>query len=240
MTDRTAISSPISSTCAPGPLPPELPRPSVLPNPLKVAFGQATFDAEGREDAGPYFSRTIHWPGGASGVTIGRGYDLGGRSASRITLDLLSAGVPHGDAAWLARAAGLRGEGARIFFERERGASPTLGLVEQQRLFEKVVAPEIIEDITRIFSKQDVVAQYGLAEWHALPLPAQEIIFDLRYRGDYTPRTREFLQPLIVSGQWEGLAAVMQDRGVWRSFGVPEGRITARAAMAQRLLADAE
>ena len=52
---------------------------------LKVPYGQLTFDVEGNdiEDSSKaghrYFSRVVHWPGGASGVTIGRGYDFGQR-----------------------------------------------------------------------------------------------------------------------------------------------------------------
>ena len=47
-----------------------------------VPFGQITFDAEGQEQRGKYFSRSPHVPGPASGITIGRGYDLGSRSAN--------------------------------------------------------------------------------------------------------------------------------------------------------------
>src|SRR5262249_51741927 len=47
--------------------------------PLQVSQGQVTFDAEGNDlVASPYYSRKIIWPGNAeSGVTIGRGYDMG-------------------------------------------------------------------------------------------------------------------------------------------------------------------
>ncbi|MFP2488055.1 lysozyme family protein [Enterobacter ludwigii] len=47
---------------------------------LKVDKGQVTFDAEGNDITGNrYFSRRIHWPGNdLSGVTLGRGYDMGG------------------------------------------------------------------------------------------------------------------------------------------------------------------
>jgi hypothetical protein len=41
----------------------------------KVAKGQATYNSEGNE-GGKYHSRKAHHPTAASGVTIGRGYDL--------------------------------------------------------------------------------------------------------------------------------------------------------------------
>ena len=83
---------------------------------LVVGFGQGTFDAEGSEQPGPYFSRTIHWPGGASGVTIGRGYDMGSRTQAQVVRELISAGMDTCDAQRLSQAAGLRGQGAQLFF----------------------------------------------------------------------------------------------------------------------------
>ena len=54
-----------------------------------------TFDAEGNDDSNSiYFSRVIHWPGGISGVTIGRGYDFGHRgSADLIASEFAKANI---------------------------------------------------------------------------------------------------------------------------------------------------
>jgi|694.fasta_scaffold04850_2 hypothetical protein len=202
---------------------------------LFVSFGQATFDAEGLEGPGRFFSRALHWPGGASGATIGRGYDMGSRTAAQIQADLTSAGVASAGAELLSRAAGLRGAAAKEFFERERCSAPVLTLQEQNRLYEQVTMPETVRDVQRILSKPDVVATYGSVSWAELPLPAQEILFDLRYRGDYTAGTREFLQPLLVAKDWKGVADLMQDHSRWISRGVPAGRALARAKMAEGL-----
>jgi GH24 family phage-related lysozyme (muramidase) len=35
----------------------------------------------------------LHWPGGRSGVTLGPGYDMSGRSAEQIAKDLISVGI---------------------------------------------------------------------------------------------------------------------------------------------------
>jgi len=40
---------------------------------LRVPRGQLTFDAEGLDVPGRFFSRVLHVPSGASGVTLGRG-----------------------------------------------------------------------------------------------------------------------------------------------------------------------
>ena len=202
---------------------------------LFVSFGQATFDAEGLESPGRFFSRALHWPGGASGVTIGRGYDMGSRTTDQIQAELTLAGVPEAGAELLSRAAGLRGSAAKEFFERERCAAPILTLETQNRLYEQVTMPETVRDIQRILTKPDVVKAYGAVAWADLPLPAQELLFDLRYRGDYTAGTREVLQPLLVARDWNGLADLMQDQSRWISRGVPAGRASARAKMAEGL-----
>ncbi|VVO35587.1 hypothetical protein [Pseudomonas fluorescens] len=78
---------------------------------LKVPYGQLTFDVEGNDiedESHPlyrYFSRVVHWPGGASGITIGRGYDLGQRPAPES--DLRAAGVEEQLLTWLIGAKGL-------------------------------------------------------------------------------------------------------------------------------------
>ena len=53
---------------------------------LIVESGQVTFDAEGNDiESSRYFSRVIHWPGNTeSGVTIGRGYDMGNRTKAKL------------------------------------------------------------------------------------------------------------------------------------------------------------
>src|SRR5690606_15881110 len=59
---------------------------------LRPDRGGLTFDAEGTE-GGKYHSRVLHVPGPSSGLTIGRGYDMGSKSAGEITTDLVAAGV---------------------------------------------------------------------------------------------------------------------------------------------------
>jgi hypothetical protein len=203
---------------------------------LQVGFAQRTFDAEGLEDAGPYFSRRITYPGGAnSGVTIGRGYDMGRRSTLAVSRELQAAGVSPGDAGLFAKAAGLRGTRAQSFVNLHRDSFPILSLDAQKRLFEDVVTPELIADIKRIFDKPDTVKAYGRPSWDDLSVEAQELIFDLRYRGDYTPVTRQRIQSLLVEQDYEGLKRVMNDTQYWSKLGVPAGRIKERQAMANLL-----
>lgn len=203
---------------------------------LCVAFAQPTFDAEGRETAGPYFSRRISWPKlGNSGVTIGRGYDMGLRSPQQIIRELTTAGMSEGDATFLSRSAGKRGVAAAEFVAAHRAAAPVMSLEVQKELFERVTTPEMIGDIRRIFNKSDTVETYGRANWDNLSKAAQELVFDLRYRGDYTPKTRRLLQPALVSKDYDRLKDIINNTKYWVSLGVPPARIRERQNMAREL-----
>jgi len=221
-----------------------IPRPSVIPfatihpnHPdLIVHFGQRTFDAEGIEACGPHFSRVIHWPGGASGVTIGRGYDMGQRTRLQVASELVHAGMSDEDARFLSEAAGLRGEAARRFIARNIADSPVLSLAAQRRLFEDVTVIETISDIKRILAKPDLQERYGARTWDELTPMAREVTFDLRYRGDYTPEVRTRLQPLLVARDDLGLQALIAESGYWGGRNVPAERIRSRIEITTRYL----
>ncbi len=219
-------------------LAPKNPRPAsvAVDNRLSVAFGQRTFDSEGLEKIGPYFSRSISWPKlGSSGVTIGRGYDMGFRAPQQVIRELTVAGMSEGDAGFLARGAGKRGVAAAQFVAAHRAQAPVMSLEVQKALFERITTPQMIGDIRRIFNKPDTVAAYGRANWDALSPTAQEIVFDLRYRGDYTPRTRQVIQPALAARDYDKLKAIMNDTAYWASLGVPAARIKERQNMALEL-----
>jgi len=198
---------------------------------LAVGFGQHTFDLEGAEAATRFFSRVIHWPGGSnSGVTIGRGYDMGLRTSPQIESDLRAAGVSGDDATLFAQGAGLRGRAAKAFVDRFRTTSPLLSLSAQNALFLQT-ARELITDIKRILAKPDVVERYGSIAWERLPVNIQELLFDLRYRGDFTPATRAVVMPAIKNGDGESLQKIFDDKGYWSRHGVPPGRTDMRRLM---------
>ncbi|MTD42643.1 hypothetical protein GIX45_29235 [Erwinia sp. CPCC 100877] len=77
--------------------------------------GVLTFRAEGNDTPGsPWFSRKVHWPGNlskcatnASGVTLGRGFDMGARTKGEIIHKLLLAGIPRKQAEKFAEGAKL-------------------------------------------------------------------------------------------------------------------------------------
>jgi hypothetical protein len=156
---------------------------------------------------------------------------MGQRTRLQIISELQHAGMSESDATFFGGAAGLRGESARRFVATKSIEAPILSLPSQRALFETITTPEIIADIKRIFAKPDLHATYGVVTWEQLHPNAQELVFDLRYRGDYTPETRKRIQPALVAGDMNLLAAVMLDRDYWASRGVPAQRIEERIAL---------
>lgn len=63
-------------------------------------------------------SNRLHWPQGASGVTLGPGYDMRERSAATIKADLMQVGVQQAAAETVSAAATLRDSAASNFVKR--------------------------------------------------------------------------------------------------------------------------
>ncbi len=197
-------------------------------DPLKVSEGQITFDAEG-QDSGPYFSRVCHWPGGGSGVTIGRGYDLGSRTTKGVLADLNAAGITGAQATTLSTGAGLKGQPAGDWVKANKAKVGEITHEQQQLLFAKVYG-ELKENVVAISEKKATKDKYGDVDFDALHPAIMEILVDLRYRGDYHPKSREWIQPIVVKNDLKGFAAAMGDARWKTEFGVPKDRFDRRKA----------
>jgi len=191
--------------------------------------GRLTFDAEGTE-GGRYHSRKLHVPGPSSGLTIGRGYDMGAKSAGQITTDLAVAGVELVMAKTLSGAATLRGENARKFVKDKNVDGFEISALGQKTLFDITYAAE--EAIARRVCEK--AKKHGLCKWDELHSAIRDLIVDLKYRGDYTESSREQIQPLIVANDLAGLAKAMADKSVWKS--VPSDRFERRKAFMDQAL----
>jgi len=204
------------------------PTPQTFVSDFTVPEGQLTFDAEGLETRGAYFSREAHWPGGASGVTIGRGYDMKHRSAETIVSDLTTAGVPLADAERLAQGAGLTGQDAADFIAQEDVKAVEITPLAQKNLF-STVYDHYESEVQRISNKPDTVDKYGSVDWDNLDPAIKDVAVDLIYRGDYTPATRKSIQPLMVANDVQGLHDLLSDETKMTvDWGVPQDRFERR------------
>jgi hypothetical protein len=197
------------------------------PNDFVVPRGQLTFDAEGNE-GGRWHSRTPHVPSDSSGLTVGRGYDMKHRTAEQITKQLTEAGLSADAAKRYAGAAGLSGDKAREYMRQTE--LPEITPRQQKALF-LITYAEIEMVARKLCTNPEVGKAYGPVDWDKLQPAIRELVIDLRYRGDYTGKTREFVQPLVVKNDLKGLARVMADREKWTK--VPEDRFRRRAEFAK-------
>lgn len=167
---------------------------------LQPSKGLLTWNAEGNNDPGSsYYSRKVHWPGGASGVTIGRGYDMKLRQREIVKTDLISAGLSTANATILAQGAGLSGNSAKSFVEREEVKAIEISEEQQVKLFE-MAYNKYYADASRLCMKKDVVTKYGECDWGKMDARVRELITDLHFRGDYSPWMRQEIQKDLLSG----------------------------------------
>jgi hypothetical protein len=195
---------------------------------LMVPRGQFTFDVEGNDIEGHrYFSRVAHWPGGASGITLGRGYDLGQR-VKTLESDLTSVGITGEFYDWLIGAGGLRGEAAKRYLEN---ASPAIRQTKITRRQQHDLFLPIYDlkrgEVIRISAKQENIDLYGALVWSDLGHRIQDMVVDLIYRGDYSDPTRKHIQKAIVENDIVKLRAALSDRTVWLA-NLPEDRYQRR------------
>ncbi len=194
---------------------------------LNVPSGQLTFDVEGNDqDDSIHFSRVAHWPQGPSGVTIGRGYDLGQRPNPET--DLREAGVSEPLYSWLIGAKGLQGQAAKLYLNSasEEIKSTKITRRQQYKLFVSVY-DFMSSEVERISEAPANVEEYGVLNWEGIDSKIQDIAVDLIFRGDYTVSSRKLVQQHIVDNDLPALREVISDRSKWPK--VPSDRFLNRA-----------
>lgn len=202
---------------------------------LEVPKGQLTFDVEGNDiENSSWFSRKVHWPGGASGITIGRGYDLGQQSNSNLDLSAVRIGEPL--KSWLVASQMLSSTQASDRLNSASDAVRVFQITRKQQydLF-VIVYQRLEDDVKRISQKRDSIRTYHPnpdanpeQAWSDIPDKIKEMLADLRYRGDYTPGIRTHIQRLAYSGDILGFGRVLADRSYWPN--VPAERFQRRVS----------
>jgi hypothetical protein len=148
---------------------------------LTVDQGQVTFDSEGNDNPkSPFFSRQLHWPGGASGVTIGRGYDIGGRSSETVLQDLTASGVDSATAEKIAAGAGLSGADAKKFVSDNRSQVGYITRESQKQLFERIY-PDYV-DAAKSSYEGHVADLPNATSWEDLQPRVRDVAVDFAYQ----------------------------------------------------------
>ncbi|WP_414147951.1 pesticin C-terminus-like muramidase [Erwinia sp. BNK-24-b] len=154
---------------------------------LEPKEGLLTFRAEGDNYPGSrYYSRKIHWPGNsagcardASGVTIGRGFDLGSRTKEETLQYLAKAGLSSEHAKKIAEGSRLKYCQARRFVKENQDSIGEITESQQLQLF-NVTYIEYVRDAKRFYNayKGD-----GSLPWSRLDHKIKEIFVDMKYQG---------------------------------------------------------
>jgi hypothetical protein len=142
------------------------------------------------------------WPGGASGVTIGIGYDLGYNGPETIQGDW-GERVPEAGLDGLLAAAGLTGQEARAYLDQLRHVN--IPLDQAKDVFYSRTLPR--------YGRMTRQAYPGVEE---LPGDAQAMLLSLVFnRGPALegPRRREMkaIRPLVQAGDLRGIAAQIRN-----------------------------
>tara|TARA_B100000700_G_C15019533_1_gene844951 strand:- start:649 stop:1278 length:630 start_codon:yes stop_codon:yes gene_type:complete len=150
---------------------------------LTVKRGQLTFDAEGNDiETSPYFSRVIHWPGNSnSGVTIGRGYDIGNRTTASVENELIRAGIPARQAKMLASGAGLKGLKAKEFVNKERNNIKKITHSQQLQLFNNIYPT--YEKRAEANYVRWTMSEPKATKWESLNPTIKDVLVDFVYQG---------------------------------------------------------
>jgi hypothetical protein len=170
------------------------------PAALEVVRGQLTTLGEGNDAQTSH----IHWPPTASsGVTLGKGYDIGSRTSAQVIADLTAAGMGEGQATRIAAGAGLVGQAAGDFVARNSASIGTIPIEVQRRLLASMLVaytarardvatnPEADASNTNARGREvRAGAAPGTfrmtpAQWDALHPSMVEFLTDLIYQGGY-------------------------------------------------------
>ena len=148
-----------------------------------ISEGRITFDAEGNNiPTSPFFSRVVHWPGNdLSGVTLGRGYDMGSRPEIEIYDHMTSAGIAHDQATKIAQAHGKKGVIAQQFV-RENRASIGQITPEQEIVLFNIIYPNYVARAIRNYDHW-TASEPERTEWNALDQVIRDVLVDFVYQG---------------------------------------------------------
>lgn len=145
--------------------------------------GKLTYDAEGNNiPSSQFYSRVIHWPGNdESGVTLGRGYDMGNRSEESIYQDMIASGVDATKARKISLARRYKGSEANSFVTNNRADIGEITEEQQVNLFNIIYPGYVTRAIANYNSWTSGVST--AKKWEQLDAVIQEVLVDFVYQG---------------------------------------------------------
>ena len=183
---------------------------------VKPTRGLITWEAEGNE-GGRFHSRVLHVPSNASGLTIGRGYDMKNRSTTEVRKDLVKAGVDASKAAIISKAGGLSGKLAEQFIIDKDLLDFEISADSQLKLFKDVYS-DYVATVKRISTKQKVQQKYGKVTWDKLDQDIIDVLVDLTFRGDYHGTSRKIIQKSVAENDFDAFRKHINNKKNWGNW----------------------
>lgn len=147
-----------------------------------ISIGLLTYMSEGNDNPDSmFYSRKIYHPSIASGVTVGRGYDMKHRTKQSIIHDLISAGVSPEQAEEISNATHLSGAKAEGFVKKNRDSIGEITIRQQISLFNNTYKIYISRTEARYKAKTALIA--GACAWRNLNTIIRDVLIDIVYQG---------------------------------------------------------
>lgn len=132
-----------------------------------------------RHEAAPNISNHLYWPHGASGVTLGAGYDMKKRSPAGIVADMKAIGLPDATASIISQASGLTDVTAKKFSEEHKNDVD-------------------LTDVLQVRLLKHTVKHYVAMVRRAMTIPMSQTEFDALVSFAYNP-----------AGRWHGVTHLL-------------------------------
>lgn len=152
---------------------------------------------------------------------------MGEKTTSEIGRDMSYIGVTGAENTFYENAAGLKGKAAKDYIDSNWKTLTYLTNDEQVKLFDEVSYPKLFDNLHRITTSKAFEDKYnGPINYADVNPLLVELMMDLIFRGDNTPKSREMFIPLIENNEYDKLIAVLQDKTIFPN--VPEKRTEER------------
>jgi RHS repeat-associated protein len=208
---------------------------------LNVPWFQSTFEFEGKDipsNKNTYSripKKLVDKKGNAigdSGVTLGRGFDLGRKNPATIKKLMTRIGLSSSQVNTLVGAVGHHGADHVTYFDAHKEALTAIELTrEQQYLLYMYAIKDRADDAKTDRYEKDMKGNDGFA-WEDLDEKIRMLMTDLNYRGDLTDANRTKLKDSVSKNDLKEVCTVISDQKYWVGIRrVPQARFEERKSI---------
>jgi len=148
---------------------------------------------------------------------------MGGKSSKKVYTDLTNAGVSPELATKLAKGAKLKGAAAKNFLKNNKLQNIQISGPQQKKLFKISYARQEAE-------AKRLTTKYYKTNWSSLNPKIQQIVTDMKFRGDLRPTSssaaQKALEAAVKENNLQKFKEVLSNKKYWKN--VPKDRFDRR------------